>query len=216
MHVPRLFWQEQLDLFNSNNPAGVVTEDETYFKFLLSCIFVGAVVSLKRLFLAIYLGRREVTHFSGELEMLMAKMILIGEVANLARNIENKRDLFASAPEFDQGESEKLVHFRQFMSYDEMEAKAAPAISERKDHEVPTMSPPIVVDTDPSQGESTHTSPPMPGRIPRSVSDAGEVRTGFGRGNSSSNVELCEFLFKINTSGCSFDLSIRRPMLRDL
>lgn len=187
-----MFWQEPLDLFNSNNPAGVVTEDETYFKFLLSCIFVGAVVSFKRLFLAIYLGRREVTHFSGELEMLMAKMILIGEVANLARNIENKRDLFASAPQFDQGESEKLVHFRQFMSHDEMEAKPAPATSERKDHEVPTMSSPNVVDTDPSHGDFAHTSTPMPGRIHRSVSNAGGGRTGFTRGESSSNVELCE------------------------
>ncbi|KAL3810970.1 hypothetical protein ACHAXA_005386, partial [Cyclostephanos tholiformis] len=195
-HKHWLFWQEQLDLFNSNNPAGVVTEAETYFKFLLSCIFVGAVVSFKRLFLAIYLGRREVTHFSGELELLMAKMILIGEVANLARNIENKRVLFASNPQFDPiGESEKLVQFQQFMSHDEMEAKAAPAKTESKDTEVPTMSQSNLVNDD--QGESTtHTSPPRPisGRIPRSVSDAAGDRTGFDRGDTSSNVELLKLL----------------------
>jgi hypothetical protein len=216
MLIHRLFWQEPLDLFNSNNPAGVVTEAETYFKFLLSCIFVGAVVSFKRLFLAIYLGRREVTHFSGELELLMAKMILIGEVANLARNIENKRVLFASNPQFDPiGESEKLVQFQQFMSHDEMEAKAAPAKTESKDTEVPTMSLSNLVDDD--QGESTtHTSPPRPisGRIPRSVSDAAGDRTGFDRGDTSSNVELCECLFIIFIHRNACELFFRRPMLR--
>ena len=207
----RLFWQEQLDVFNSNNPAGYVTEDETYFKFLLACIFVGAVVSLKRLFLAIYLGRREVTHFSSELEMLMAKMILIGEVANLARNIENKRDLFAATPMYDHiGESGKLVRFQEFIStmheeegvmHEEGGVSATPPISVRKIREVQEVSPPNTEDTTPPktapgpQGESPHISPsrPMPERIPRSSSDATGDRTILPRDDSSPNIELCEY-----------------------
>ena len=89
-----LYWQNLLDLFNAGNPAGSVTYSDLYMRILLCMIFVGATVSLKRLFLAIYLGRRTVKHFGSELEMLMAKMILIGEVSNLARDIENKRHLF--------------------------------------------------------------------------------------------------------------------------
>lgn len=198
----RLFWQEQMDLFNSNNPAGGVTEDETYFRFLLSCIFVGAVVSLKRLFLAIYLGRREVTHFSAELEMLMAKMILIGEVAHLARDIEHKRDVFASTPMYDPiTESGKLVHFQEFLSLmrDEEGVSSPPPISERKTLEVPKVTPPNTVESNPtthpgSQGVSPHKSPPrpMPERIHRSSSDAKGDKPELARGDSSSNVELGE------------------------
>ena len=208
--VFRLFWQEQLDVFNSKNPAGYVTGDETYFKFLLACIFVGAVVSLKRLFLAIFLGRREVTHFSSELEMLMAKMIIIGEVSNLARDIENKRDLFAATPMCDHiGESGKLVRFQEFLStmheeegvmhHNEEGVSATTPAPERTLLDVQEVSPPNPEDTAPKaapgpQGESPHISPsrPMPERIPRSSSDATGDRTVLPRIESSSNVELCE------------------------
>ena len=199
--VFRLFWQEQLDVFNSKNPAGYVTGDETYFKFLLACIFVGAVVSLKRLFLAIFLGRREVTHFSSELEMLMAKMIIIGEVSNLARDIENKRDLFAATPMYDHiGESEKLVRFQEFITtmneeegvmHEEEVVSATPPTSERKIREVQEASPPNTEDTTPP---SPHINPsrPMPEQNSRSSSDATGDRTILPRDDSSPNIELCE------------------------
>lgn len=199
--VFRLFWQEQLDVFNSKNPAGYVTGDETYFKFLLACIFVGAVVSLKRLFLAIFLGRREVTHFSSELEMLMAKMIIIGEVSNLARDIENKRDLFAATPMYDHiGESEKLVRFQEFITtmneeegvmHEEEVVSATPPTSERKIREVQEASPPNTEDTTPP---SPHINPsrPMPEQNSRSSSDATGDRTILPRDDSSPNIGLCE------------------------
>jgi len=105
--------------------------------------------SLKRLSMAIYLGRRAVAHFGGELETLMAKMILIGEVANLARDIEHKRSLFGgnlSPIEQDQ-QDEKLVRFREMIleevvSDSSVEAATpSPRGIQRKRLDVPKPSP---------------------------------------------------------------------------
>ena len=57
---------------------------------LLSMIFVGVVTSLKRLMLATFLGRRSFAHYGPELERILAKMILVSQVAHLARRIEAK------------------------------------------------------------------------------------------------------------------------------
>lgn len=182
-----LFWQNKLDLFNAANPVVGVTDNETYMRLLISCIFVGVTSSLKRLFLAIYLGRREVAHFGPELEALMAKMILIGEVANLARDIENKRALFEGAlsPVFERGdEDEKLVRFRELM-YDEnssVEATPSPHGIQRKTLTMPKApssggsNTPKPSPTDPSPGSvsqgaspshpHTGNSPPRPRNSP--------------------------------------------------
>ena len=99
--------------------------------------------------MAIYLGRRAVAHFGGELEILMAKMILIGEVANLARDIEHKRSLFGgnlSPMEQDQHD-EKLVRFREMIleevvSDSSVEAATpSPRGIQRKRLDVPKPSP---------------------------------------------------------------------------
>ena len=110
-----LFWQNKLDLFNEANPVVGVTDSNIYMRILISFIFFGITVSLKRLFLAIYLGRRTVAHFGSELEKLMAKMILIGEVANLARDIENKRALF-EGPFSPTGDIEGECHLSRVVS----------------------------------------------------------------------------------------------------
>lgn len=142
-----LFWQNKLDIFNEANPVVGITDSQLYMRILFSCIFVGVAASLKRLFLAIYLGRRSVSHFGPELEKLMAKMILIGEVANLARDIENKRSLFEGSgmmsPTNELGEDEKLVRFRELMEDENssMEATPSPRSIKRKTLEVP-MPPP--------------------------------------------------------------------------
>eukprot|EP00571_Detonula_confervacea_P004055 CAMPEP_0172329148 /NCGR_PEP_ID=MMETSP1058-20130122/60728_1 /TAXON_ID=83371 /ORGANISM="Detonula confervacea, Strain CCMP 353" /LENGTH=1223 /DNA_ID=CAMNT_0013046305 /DNA_START=38 /DNA_END=3710 /DNA_ORIENTATION=- len=124
-----LFWQNKLDLFNAGNPVVGVTDSNLYRQILLTCIFVGVTVSLKRLFLAIYLGRRTFSHFGSELEKLMAKMIIIGEVANLARDIESKPALFEGAlsPVNKLGEDEKLVRFRELMVEENSSVEASPS-----------------------------------------------------------------------------------------
>lgn len=135
-----LFWQVKLDLFNEANPVVGITDSVYYIRILIAMIFVGVVVSLKRLFLAIYLGRRTVAHFGSELEKLMAKMILIGEVANLARDIENKRSLFEGAMSPTQiGDDEKLVRFRYMIDeYSSADESPSPHVASRKVLEVPS------------------------------------------------------------------------------
>jgi hypothetical protein len=53
-----LYWQDAIALFNSENPGGDVTSSERFYKVLVISVAVGAVVSLKRLFVGLYLGRK--------------------------------------------------------------------------------------------------------------------------------------------------------------
>ena len=111
--------------------------------------------------MAIYLGRRAVAHFGGELETLMAKMILIGEVANLARDIEHKRSLFGgnlSPMEQDQ-QDEKLVRFREMIleevvSDSSVEAATpSPRGIQRKRLDIPKPSPSLSDGETPSSND---------------------------------------------------------------
>lgn len=111
----QLFWQQYLDMFNENNPVNGITDAPIYLRILFAFLFVGVIVSLKRLTLAIYLGRRTVKHFGQELETLMAKMILIGEVAHLAKDIETRHSMFPGALLQD---NEKVVQFRNMVMAD--------------------------------------------------------------------------------------------------
>lgn len=72
----QLFWQLYLDVFTEINPVSGVTDSEIYLRILLSLMFVGVVVSLKRLMLAIYLGRRTVAHFGQEVSYEIYQMKL--------------------------------------------------------------------------------------------------------------------------------------------
>ncbi|KAL7548223.1 hypothetical protein ACHAWF_011515 [Thalassiosira exigua] len=139
-----LFWQNKLDIFNAGNPVVGVTDDEFYLRILGCLVFVGVTVSLKRLLLAIFLGRRKVRHFGSELEKLMAKMILIAEVANLARDIENKRSVFARAlSPVGEEDDDKLVRFREYMreDYSSTEESPSPHALKRKVLESPAATP---------------------------------------------------------------------------
>eukprot|EP00569_Conticribra_weissflogii_P016015 CAMPEP_0171396716 /NCGR_PEP_ID=MMETSP0880-20121228/4780_1 /TAXON_ID=67004 /ORGANISM="Thalassiosira weissflogii, Strain CCMP1336" /LENGTH=1178 /DNA_ID=CAMNT_0011910401 /DNA_START=156 /DNA_END=3692 /DNA_ORIENTATION=+ len=112
-----LFWQSQFDIFNSNNPVDGVTDSTAYLRILCIMIFVGGAVSLKRLTISLFLGRRTVDHFGGELEKIMAKMILIGEVANLAMDIE-ATNMSPSHSPVNGDEDEKILRFKEFVRND--------------------------------------------------------------------------------------------------
>ncbi len=55
---------------------------------LLAMLFVGVSTSLKRLWLATFLGRRSYAHYSSALEVILAKMLIVSQVSHLAREIE--------------------------------------------------------------------------------------------------------------------------------
>ncbi|KAL7499239.1 hypothetical protein ACHAWT_010159 [Skeletonema menzelii] len=113
-----LFWQNKLDIFNGNNPVEGVTSSNGYMRLLFTCIFIGIAASLKRLFLAVYLGRRTVAHFNAEMEKVFAKMILIGEIAALAKEIENRHEGFRGTLVGGPDDDEKLVRFREIFLND--------------------------------------------------------------------------------------------------
>jgi hypothetical protein len=209
--VSRLFWQNKLDMFNSSNPVVGIINSELYLRILLSCIFLGVAASLKRLFLAIYLGRRAVTHFGPELETLMAKMIIIGEVANLSRDIESKQALFVdqSSQMYDPvGESERLVRFQDLMidENSSIETNPSPSISQRKMAEVScnvTSTPPR-----PEPGQS----PPRP-PAPNSPSSNSASKGGRPEleSSSSANLKLSKCIFICTACSTRFSrLLVRR------
>jgi len=85
-----LFWQDWVGLFNGGNPAGDFLHSAFYTRILLSMLFVGASASLKRLWVATYLGKRSYNHYGPDLEIILAKMLLVGQLAHLARQLESQ------------------------------------------------------------------------------------------------------------------------------
>lgn len=57
-------------------------------RVLLAMMFVGIATSLKRLWLATFLGQRSYAHYGPELELILGKMLMISQVAHLGRQIE--------------------------------------------------------------------------------------------------------------------------------
>lgn len=74
---------------DANNHGGVIAQD-LYLRILVSVVVVGISVGIKRTYLALYLGRRTFSHYKGKLEQLLANMLLISEVADLAHLTELK------------------------------------------------------------------------------------------------------------------------------
>jgi hypothetical protein len=81
------YWQDKIGLFNEDNPSGNVVDHPWNFKVLRLCIFVGLAVSLKRLVLSLFLGRQTFARYGEQLAEVMSGMVLLGEVATLARDI---------------------------------------------------------------------------------------------------------------------------------
>jgi hypothetical protein len=57
------FWQDAIDMFNSNNPSGNIVNNEWYTRALLTGIFVSLVVAIKRFVVGLYLGKQTFCKF---------------------------------------------------------------------------------------------------------------------------------------------------------
>lgn len=82
-----LYYQDAVGMFNAENPSGDVTQNNIYFRVLIAAIVLGAAAALKRVWLAMYLGRRSYEHYGPQLEKIMRKMVLISEVSYLSKEI---------------------------------------------------------------------------------------------------------------------------------
>jgi hypothetical protein len=84
-----LYFQGAIQLFSKENPAGEVTSSYLYMTVLVLMIVCGTLASLKRFFIGAYLGKRTYVRYADELAVILAKLVLIGQVGNLARDKES-------------------------------------------------------------------------------------------------------------------------------
>jgi hypothetical protein len=114
LHVVfRLFYQDAVGMFNEKNPSGGVTSSQEYQTVLIVAVVVAFVVAVKRFWLGLVQGKRTyrtlqywteifLVHvdschlnfsFTGrygeELAKVMKKALWVGQVASLARDIED-------------------------------------------------------------------------------------------------------------------------------
>jgi len=89
------YWQDYVGLFNEDNPSGNVVDNEWNLTILRLAIFVALAVALKRLFVALFLGRQTFSAYGEKLAEIMKKCLLVGEVATLAKDIEKYSDSYA-------------------------------------------------------------------------------------------------------------------------
>jgi len=85
-----LYFQNAIGLFNETNPSGNVLATVWNYRVLSLLVCVSVAVSVKRLLMGVYLGKKTFVQFSDKLTTSMKKILLISEVAFLARDIERK------------------------------------------------------------------------------------------------------------------------------
>jgi hypothetical protein len=84
-----LFYQDVVDMFNEKNPSGGVTKSQEYQTLLIVAVVVSFVVSVKRFWLGLVQGKRTYRRYGEELAKIMKKSLWVGQVASLARDIED-------------------------------------------------------------------------------------------------------------------------------
>lgn len=83
-----LYWQTSIGMFNDRNPGGDVVTDPKYRVILLVMIFMGMIFMIKRIVVALILGKKKYVTYGPKLESIMRKLLLIAEVALLAEEIQ--------------------------------------------------------------------------------------------------------------------------------
>ena len=86
-----LYWQDIIGLYNADDPSGNVPSSSLHTTLLTVVLSVSVVVAVKRFVIGLLLGRQTFTHYGEKLAGLMNRMLLVSEVAGLARDIEKSR-----------------------------------------------------------------------------------------------------------------------------
>jgi len=68
--------------------SGGVPDNDWYRRVLIIAIIWGCAVAVKRLWLGLHLGRKTYTNYAEDLARVMAKILLLCEVAALGRELE--------------------------------------------------------------------------------------------------------------------------------
>ena len=85
-----MFWQDVVGVFNAENPSGEVLDSDWNMEILVIGLILGITVSLKRLLLGFHLGKRTFSAYSDQLAKIMKNILMISEVAALAKDFERE------------------------------------------------------------------------------------------------------------------------------
>ena len=85
-----VYWQDAIGLFTRENPSGNVVNSDWNLKILAIALALGIAVSLKRLLLGLYLGKRTFNAYADQLASIMQNILMISEVAALAKSFERE------------------------------------------------------------------------------------------------------------------------------
>lgn len=83
------YWQSMFEIFNESNPSGTVTSNPWYASCLLSCAVCSFLTMMKRVLVAVFLGRKKYATYGPRMEQIMMKVLLISEISLLAEEIED-------------------------------------------------------------------------------------------------------------------------------
>jgi hypothetical protein len=84
------YWQSYLTLFTYHNPSGGIPDEPLYRRVLILMMVVGLVVAIKRVWLGFLLGKKIYRNYSEDLAKLMKKLLLLGKVAFVARDVARR------------------------------------------------------------------------------------------------------------------------------
>lgn len=101
-----------MDVFNETNYSGNVP-DSTWFRSIQIVALVwGAVVTLKRFWLGLYLGKKTYSNYAEELAKVMSKVLLLCKVAALSREVDasSKRNLPAMENFIERDDFKNMLH----------------------------------------------------------------------------------------------------------
>jgi hypothetical protein len=84
-----LYRQNMFRMFNEGNPSGSVTSNPWYGSMLLAICVCSFMAMVKRVLVAVFLGRKKYATYGRKMEQIMMKVLLISEIALLAEEIED-------------------------------------------------------------------------------------------------------------------------------
>jgi hypothetical protein len=84
------YFDNYLSIFTQANPSGGIPGESWYRRLLIMGIGVGMAISVKRVWVGFMLGRKIYRNYSEDLAKLMKKLLLLGRVAFVARDLSRR------------------------------------------------------------------------------------------------------------------------------
>ena len=155
-----VFYQNVVGLFNADNPSGGITSDIWNYRILIVALVLGIIVAVKRFVVGLYLGGRQYCKYfilvlsyarivpsltfhsatyGSKLAVVIHKMIVISQVAGLARQMEREVNGGLSKSKGAAREDMFNWNFRGFgdaMLYEENESDSAATRTGELDNDI--------------------------------------------------------------------------------